>query len=88
VSLALADDLPASSLKSFLAAGTLPGGVNSLSFLDERSGWALVQESSCQGVKQAGFASIQTDLQPFTCRIHTRLLSTEDGGLNWHEISP
>jgi hypothetical protein len=88
VGLALAGTLPAASIRDSLASNALPDGAVWLDFLDTQHGWSLVQESSCQGVKQPGLETSQPDSQPFTCQISPHLLATEDGGTHWREISP
>ena len=83
-----ANDFPAYSLKAFLGANTLPDGVIAIDFLDEQHGWAMVQKSSCQGIKQPKAEMAPSDPQSFRCELQTRLLATADGGSTWREISP
>ncbi len=87
-SLTAADNFPANSLRAFLGAGTLPDGVIALDFLDGQYGWALVQNSSCQGIKRPTTEMAPSDPQSFRCELQTRLLATADGGSTWREISP
>ena len=63
----------------------LPAGTVNLDFVSPDQGWALVQENLCSGDKIQGY---QPEATPFTCSIKTRLFWTEDGGLQWVEISP
>jgi hypothetical protein len=86
--LSSANDFPADSLSAFLGAGTLPDGVIALDFLDEQHGWALVQKSSCQGIKQPAAELAPSDPQSFRCELQNQLLATADGGNTWREISP
>jgi hypothetical protein len=66
------------------AAG-LPAGTVQLDFVSAEHGWALVQDNRCNGDKIPGD---QPDSEPLTCWKDTRLFWTEDGGLNWLEVSP
>jgi len=83
-----ANDSPADSLKAFLGANTLPDGVIALDFLHGQHAWALVQKSSCQGIKPPATGMTPSDPQSFRCELQTRLLATADGGSTWREISP
>jgi photosystem II stability/assembly factor-like uncharacterized protein len=64
------------------AVGNIPEGAVALNVLDAQHSWALVQESACQGVKQAA------GQEPFRCQVTYRLLATDDGGSTWREINP
>ncbi len=66
---------------------SLPRGAQVLDFVDNLTGWALVQENTCQGVKNPANAA-QAVQQPFQCVQLTRLLATQDGGHTWTEITP
>jgi hypothetical protein len=66
---------------------SLPSGTVEASFVDGSNGWVRVQESTCQGIKNPATAE-QAALQPFVCQQQDRLLSTQDGGNTWSEITP
>jgi hypothetical protein len=81
-------EFPAYALRAFLGAEAMPDGVIAMDFLDEQHGWALTQESSCQGIKRPAVEIAPSYPQSFRCEQHTRLLATADGGSTWREISP
>jgi photosystem II stability/assembly factor-like uncharacterized protein len=65
---------------------SLPANVNAVDFLDDVHGWVVTQAGSCQGNKgaQGGDSGSSTTLH---CQQIWKLLSTEDSGLSWKEIS-
>jgi photosystem II stability/assembly factor-like uncharacterized protein len=66
----------------------LPTGIIKLDFLSEQVGWALVQDGVCQGDKTSLGQAIPAGVYPFECRLISRIFITQDGGLNWTEITP
>lgn len=66
-------------------------GATAAAFLANGKGWIAVQQGVCSGVKPAGASpeeeAIATE-QPFDCVQHSALLSTQDGGSSWIDITP
>jgi len=71
-----------------IASSSLLQGVILLDFSTEKIGWALVQNNSCQGDKIPFRQTVPESAAPFRCRLTSVLLVTQDGGLNWTEITP
>jgi photosystem II stability/assembly factor-like uncharacterized protein len=66
----------------------LPTGIVKLNFSSEQVGWALVQDGVCQGDKTSLNQAIPAGVNPLECRLMSRIFMTQDGGLNWTEITP
>jgi photosystem II stability/assembly factor-like uncharacterized protein len=62
-------------------------GVVLLDSLDNRYGWALLQEGSCTGYKTRAGESLPVGETPLQCESTYRLVETTNGGQNWIEIS-
>jgi photosystem II stability/assembly factor-like uncharacterized protein len=60
-----------------VSASGLPVGVNRLDFPTPLHGWAVVQNDVCSGTKESP-----------VCISTEALFATEDGGANWHDLTP
>lgn len=76
-----------SQARSVTAMG-LPPGTVSIDFISDQNGWALVQEGTCKGHKNAYGEAYRTDQEPFVCSQTTRIFATQDAGMSWYDISP
>ncbi|MFH1636276.1 MAG: glycoside hydrolase domain-containing protein [Chloroflexota bacterium] len=72
---------------SIPAAG-LPRGTLALDFVSGQTGWALVQDGTCQGDKIPPGQNPPPGFAPHQCALRTRLFMTDDGGHVWRDISP
>ncbi len=82
------------------SAGFLPGsedrtpivetpiGLIGLDMLDEQQVWAVVHEGSCSGHKPKAGESFPPGYPPLQCESSSQLLMTDDGGVNWRDITP
>lgn len=52
------------------------------------TGWAFVEEGVCSGVKPLPGEADAAEAEPFDCIHHRALLSTQDGGNTWIDITP
>jgi photosystem II stability/assembly factor-like uncharacterized protein len=75
------------SQQAFTIQGSgLSGSVIALDFSADGSGWAVVQEGSCQGNKTPGSEESPPGDKPWHCEITVRLMATSDGGQAWTEV--
>jgi len=58
-------------------ASGLPIRVHRLDFPTPLHGWAVVQNDVCSGLKESA-----------VCTSTEALFATEDGGANWHDLTP
>jgi photosystem II stability/assembly factor-like uncharacterized protein len=71
-----------------LAASGLSGAIVEIDFTSSGTGWAIVQEGTCQGTKTPAGQTAPAGSEPWRCELVSRLMVTEDGGISWREVTP
>jgi hypothetical protein len=64
----------------------LPGTVVQAQFSDSTTGWAVVQQSSCSGMKTPVQFESNLPTMPLQCTIQRQIFETNDGGRNWTRL--
>jgi photosystem II stability/assembly factor-like uncharacterized protein len=62
--------------------------VVALEMVDDLTGWAIVQDGSCTGFKPQAGELVPQGAPGLLCESSSMLMTTDDGGVSWRDISP
>ena len=68
--------------------GELPSGVVAFDMFDEKHSWVSLQDGSCTGYKPRAGETTAQGAPGLLCESSSRLMTTNDGGISWRDISP
>ena len=71
---------PEEDLFATVAYENLPDGAVAIDFINQLTGWIVIQEGHCEGDK-GDFAT-----EPLQCEQTWQLMATDDGGRTWYQI--